>query len=118
MSEERSLVSVSDAWMEAIATNRVADIEPYMADEWLLVTPEAGPVAKRQFLDAIARGDLAHDDMCSLDKPFVRIYGNTAVLVSRVQNHGGIRAGHLPPTNGRPTLSSGRTMDGAACSRL
>ena len=88
MSEEETIVSLSEAWMRAIASNRAPDIEPYMADEWLLVTPEAGPVEKRQFLEAIGSGDLVHDDMRTSGEPRVRIYGNSAVLISRVRNHG------------------------------
>ena len=87
-STEKELVTLSHAWMQAIVTNKSAAVRPYMADEWMLVTPQAGPVPKEQFLGAIERGDLTHEAMRTLGDVSVRVYGDTATLVSRVQNRG------------------------------
>ena len=86
--EEREIASLHEAWMQEIVTNEVTKIAAYMADDWVLVTPEAGPIAKQHFLDAIARGDLSHDDMHAAGETRVRRYGNSAVLIIRVENHG------------------------------
>jgi ketosteroid isomerase-like protein len=87
-STEEELVTLSHAWMRAIVTNKAADVEAYMADEWVLVTPQAGPVGKQQFLGAIQGGDLTHEAMGTVGDVSVRVYGDTATLVSRVQNRG------------------------------
>jgi ketosteroid isomerase-like protein len=86
--EQRHIAKLSEDWMGAIATNKAADIARYMADEWVLVTPEAGPIDKRRFLDAIASGDLVHHDMHAVGEPRLQVYGKSAVMVSRVQNQG------------------------------
>jgi len=85
---ERDLTTFMEDWMKAIAANDVEAISPYMAEEWALVTLEAGPIDKARFLGAIERGDLVHHDMRSVGEPLVRVYGDTAVMVSRVQNSG------------------------------
>lgn len=86
--EERKLTELSRVWMQAIATNEVAAIEPFMSEEWVLVTPQAGPVQREQFLGSIASGALVHHDMVTVGEPLVRIYGDGAVMVSHVQNRG------------------------------
>ena len=88
MTESEQLVALSKAWMQAIATNRAEDIAPFMTDDWQLITLEAGPISKEHFLGAIASGGLVHDDMHSVDDPCVRLYGDSAVIIARVQNHG------------------------------
>jgi ketosteroid isomerase-like protein len=88
VSQEHELIALSEAWMQAIVSNDAKAIEPYMADEWLLVTIEAGPVKKQQFLGAIESGALVHDAMGSVGEPIVRLYGDSAVLVQHVQNRG------------------------------
>jgi ketosteroid isomerase-like protein len=86
--DRRTLVELSRGWMQAIATNDAAAIGGYMAEDWVLVTPQAGPVQKADFLGAIARGDLVHDSMEVEGEEHVQLFDNGAVLVSRVQNHG------------------------------
>jgi ketosteroid isomerase-like protein len=86
--DRQTLVELSRGWMKAIAGNDATAIGSYMAEGWVLVTPQAGPVQREDFLGAIARGDLVHDSMKVTGEEHVQLFGDGAVLVSRVQNHG------------------------------
>jgi hypothetical protein len=95
---ERDLAPPCAAWNEAIAANDVRQIAQYMADDWVLVTPESGVVDKSRFLGAVGSGELSHAAIssrslmycCLAESKVLRIrdYGASAVLTARGTNNG------------------------------
>jgi ketosteroid isomerase-like protein len=83
----RELASVEAAFNRAVVSNDVAEISACISDDWILVTPEAGPVSREGFLQAVEQGILSHDSM-SKDIERVRVYGNVAVVTGRGRNTG------------------------------
>jgi uncharacterized protein (TIGR02246 family) len=81
------LVGLLKEWEAAIVSNDAGAIAEFMADDWVLVTPETGVVERSRFLEAIATGHLTHAAMQS-DPVRVRTYDNVAVLTVRGTNNG------------------------------
>lgn len=81
------LVALEDAFNAAMVSNDVDRIADCIGDDWVLVTPEVGPVSRAGMLEAIASGRLSHDTMT---KQVVRakVYGDVAVVTGRGQNTG------------------------------
>jgi ketosteroid isomerase-like protein len=84
------LADVEDNFNRAMVSNEVARIATCMSDDWVLVTPEAGPVSRTGMLQAIEKGVLSHDSMTK-DVKRVKVYGEIAVVISRGQNTGAFR---------------------------
>lgn len=82
--------AIEDDFNAAMISNDVARIADCIADEWCLVTPESGPVSRRDMLTAIDNGVLSHD---SMTKQVVRVqnYGDFAVVTGRGRNTGSFR---------------------------
>jgi ketosteroid isomerase-like protein len=74
----------------AMVSNDVTQIAECITDDWVLVTPEKGPVARQAVLAAISSGMLAHD---SMSKQIVRarVYGSVAAVTGRGRNTGTFR---------------------------
>jgi ketosteroid isomerase-like protein len=89
-SDIREVIDVGEAFNQAMVSNDVARIRACMADEWVLVTPEAGVVPRDRLLHVIEAGELSHDTMTK-DVVRVRVYGDTAVVTSRGRNTGMFR---------------------------
>jgi ketosteroid isomerase-like protein len=83
----KELEAVEEAFNRAVISNDVAEISVCISDDWVLVTPEAGPVPRERFLQAVEQGILSHDSM-SKDIGRVRVYGNVAVVTGRGRNTG------------------------------
>ena len=83
----RELEAVEEAFNRAVVSNDVAKISACISEDWVLVTPEAGPVPRERFLQAVEQGILSHDSM-SKDIGRVRVYGNVAVVTGRGRNTG------------------------------
>jgi ketosteroid isomerase-like protein len=83
----RELEAVEEAFNRAVVSNDVAKISVCISEDWVLVTPEAGPVPRERFLQAVEQGILSHDSM-SKDIGRVRVYGNVAVVTGRGRNTG------------------------------
>jgi ketosteroid isomerase-like protein len=81
---------IENAFNAAMVSNDVDRIADCISDDWVLVTPEAGPVSRDGMLAAIASGRLTHDMMV---KKLVRakVYGDMAVVTGRGQNTGTFR---------------------------
>ena len=86
------LTLVEDAFNTAMISNDVSRIAACVADDWVLVTPEVGIVARARILQTIESGDLSHDTMTK-EVIRVRVYGDIAVVTARGQNTGLFR-GH------------------------
>lgn len=79
--------AVEDAFNLAMISNDVSRISACISEEWVLVTPEVGPVSRERMLAAIESGLLSHDTM---SKELVRaeVYGEIAVVTGRGRNTG------------------------------
>jgi len=83
-------VQMTKHFAQAIRSNNASEIAEFLSQDWVLVTPEAGPVDKRQFLQAIETGILSHDTM-EIDVVRVKVYGDTALVTGRGRNTGKFR---------------------------
>jgi ketosteroid isomerase-like protein len=68
-------------------SNDVARIANCTADEWVLVTPESGPVSREAILAIIGNGVLSHATMTKTPNHAV-VYGDIAIVTGRGQNTG------------------------------
>jgi uncharacterized protein (TIGR02246 family) len=84
------LTNVEDNFNRAMVSNDIARIATCMSDDWVLVTPEAGPVSRTGMLQAIEKGVLSHDSMTK-DVKRVKVYGDIAVVTARGQNTGAFK---------------------------
>lgn len=82
--------ALEDAFNAAMVSNDVARIAACISDDWVLITPEVGPVSREGMLAAIASGTLTHATMTK-DIGSVRVYGDTAIVSGRGQNTGTFR---------------------------
>ena len=78
---EHELVEASYAWDRAMVSNDADAIGEFMADDWLIVGADGRESDKSTFLGHVRTGDLTHDTMTS-DTIHVRLYGDTAVVLS------------------------------------
>lgn len=83
----KELVEAEETFNRAVVSNDVAAISSCISEDWTLVTPEAGPVARERFLHVVAQGILSHDSMTK-DVLRVRVYGDVAVVTGRGRNTG------------------------------
>jgi ketosteroid isomerase-like protein len=90
MPDIEEFTEIENAFNEAMVSNDVGRIADCISEDWVLVTPEAGPVSRDGMLAAIASGRLTHDMMV---KKLVRakVYGDMAVVTGRGQNTGTFR---------------------------
>lgn len=82
--------SLEDAFNAAMVSNDVDRIAACTADDWVLVTPERGPIGRAAILDVIASGVLTHDWMVKQIVRYAR-YDNIALVTGRGQNTGTFR---------------------------
>lgn len=91
MSEVPSfLVALEDAFNEAMVSNDVARIAACVTDDWVLVTPEVGPVSREAILEAIRSGRLTHQTMTKT-VAHGKVVGDVAWVTARGQNTGTFR---------------------------
>lgn len=83
----KELEAVEERFNRAIVSNDVAEISACISDDWVLVTPEAGPVLGAKFLQAVEQGILIHNSM-SKDISRIRVHGNVAIVTGRGRNTG------------------------------
>jgi ketosteroid isomerase-like protein len=83
--DEAELLSVSDAWAEAIVSNDADRIAAFMADDWVIVS-DTGISVREDFLAVVRSGDLTHTAMDRVSAARIRVYGDAAVVTGRVTN--------------------------------
>ena len=76
------LTALATEWDRSMVENDVDTIGQYMADEWTIIGSDGSLGDKATFLALVKSGVLSHSVMTSEDMR-VRIYGDTAVTVSR-----------------------------------
>jgi ketosteroid isomerase-like protein len=79
--------TIENAFNDAMVSNDVGRIADCISDDWVLVTPEVGPVSREGMLAAISSGTLSHDMMVKR-LARVKVYGDMAVVTGRGQNTG------------------------------
>ncbi|MEQ1808426.1 MAG: nuclear transport factor 2 family protein [Terricaulis sp.] len=80
-------LNLEDAFNDAMISNDRDRISACVSQDWVLVTPEAGPVDGERILSAIEAGVLVHHTMTKQNLR-TRIYGDVAVVIGRGQNTG------------------------------
>ena len=82
--------AIEDRFTAAMVSNDVALIAEGISDDWVLVTPEKGPIGREAILQVIGSGVLAHD---SMTKKVLRakVYGDVAIVTGRGRNTGTFR---------------------------
>lgn len=85
--DEAFFTALEDRFNRAMVSNDVVRIAECIADEWVLVTPESGPVSRSGVLEAIGTGRLSHDTM-SKTLSRVVVYDDIAIVTGRGQNTG------------------------------
>lgn len=81
------LAGVEDNFNRAMVSNDSARIAACVSDDWVLVTPEAGPISGTRILQVVETGALSHDSMTK-DVKRVKVYGDIAIVTGRGQNTG------------------------------
>ena len=81
------LAQVEENFNQAMISNDVSRISACVADDWVLVTPEAGVLPRSRILRVIESGELSHDTMTK-DVGRVKVYGDVAVVTARGRNTG------------------------------
>lgn len=87
--DEQALVEAEAAFNRAMISNDAAKIRQCISADWVLVTPERGPIAGAAVLDAIASGTLVHDAMTKQSRLF-------APSATRVSSRAVVRNGLVP----------------------
>jgi ketosteroid isomerase-like protein len=88
--DEQALVDAEAAFNRAMISNDPAKIRECISADWILVTPERGPIPGATVLDAIASGTLVHDTMTKQSR-VVRALGDTGFVTGRGHNTGWFR---------------------------
>jgi len=81
------LKDLEDRFNEAMVSNDIARIGACITDDWLLVTPEAGPVPRSRILEVVESGRLTHVSMTKV-ATHAAVAGDMAWITGRGQNAG------------------------------
>ena len=81
------LVELEDAFNQAMVSNDVEQIARCVTDDWILVTPEAGPIPGSRVLGVIGSGMLTHATMTKV-ATHACVIGDVAWITGRGQNTG------------------------------
>lgn len=81
------LVALEDRFNRAMVSNDTDAIATCITDDWILVTPEAGPVPRERILEVIRSGKLAHHTM-SKSATHAAVVGDMAWVTGRGKNTG------------------------------
>ena len=81
------LVELEERFNAAMISNDVGRIAACITDDWLLVTPEAGPVPRARILDVVGSGRLTHASMTKV-ATHAAVVGDMAWVTGRGQNTG------------------------------
>jgi ketosteroid isomerase-like protein len=82
---QKEILDLSEAWAKAIVANDADAIGSFMADDWIMVS-ERGISTKEHFLSFVRSGQLTHSSMEMAEFGAFQLYGDTAILASRVTN--------------------------------
>lgn len=80
------LADLEERFGEAMISNDVDRIAECITDDWLLVTPEAGPVPRSRILDVVRSGRLTHSTMTKV-ATHAAVVGDMAWVTGRGSKH-------------------------------
>ena len=81
------LVDLEERFNIAMISNDVERIAECITEDWLLVTPEAGPVTRARILDVVGSGRLTHSTMTKV-ATHAAVMGDMAWVTGRGRNTG------------------------------
>jgi ketosteroid isomerase-like protein len=81
------LIELEEAFNKAMISNDVEQISRCITDDWILVTPEAGPVPRSRILGVIGSGILSHATMTKV-ATHACVTEDVAWVTGRGQNTG------------------------------
>jgi len=81
------LADLEERFNAAMISNDVKRIAACVTDDWLLVTPEAGPISRSRILDVVGSGRLTHSSMRKV-ATHAAVVGDIAWVTGRGQNTG------------------------------
>src|SRR5262245_2236050 len=87
---KEELNTLEKEWALAFVKNDAEAIGRYMADDWMVISPDGNVIDKVTFLGLIKSGVLTHDQM-EFAEVNVRVYGDSAVVTSRATSKGKIQ---------------------------
>lgn len=79
------LIQLEERFNRAMVSNDVEAIAKCITDDWILVTPEVGPVPRSRILDVIKSGKLTHSSMTKT-ATHAAVVGDMAWITGRGQN--------------------------------
>jgi ketosteroid isomerase-like protein len=88
------LLALEDAFNAAMISNDVEQIAACISDDWVLVTPESGPLSRATILGVIESGALTHATMRK-QAVCAKVMGDVAYVTGRGQNTGTFRGAPL-----------------------
>lgn len=81
------LADIEERFGAAMISNDVDLISQCITDDWILITPEAGPVPRSRILDVVGSGRLTHSSMTKV-ATHAAVVGDMAWVTGRGQNTG------------------------------
>lgn len=90
MTDLEALEAAETAFNAAMISNNPALIAECVTPDWVLVTPEGGPIAGSEILSIIGAGVLTHTTMTKATG-HVHVMGDVATVTARGQNTGTFR---------------------------
>ena len=87
MTIEARIRAISDDWDGALVSNDADAVAAFMADDWVFVGPD-GVTEKRDLIDWIATGRLAHHSMRITGPVRIAVYDDVAVMTARKASTG------------------------------
>ena len=81
------LLDLEDRFNAAMVSNDVERITACITDDWLLITPEVGPVPRARILEVVGSGRLTHATMTKV-ATHAAVVGDMAWVTGRGQNTG------------------------------
>lgn len=81
------LAELEERFNRAMVSNDVDTITKCITDDWILITPEAGPIPRSRILDVVGSGRLTHSSM-SKTATHAAVIGDMAWVTGRGQNTG------------------------------
>jgi uncharacterized protein (TIGR02246 family) len=113
MTDDTELTSFVHRWADAIATNDVELIAPFVTDDWVLVDV-GGHVTAEAFHDVVASGELHHDTMAHEVISIRRLGNDVAVITTHCTNTGRFRGAPITADEWTTAVVV-RTDDGWRC---
>jgi ketosteroid isomerase-like protein len=84
---KEELRALEHNWAQAFVRGDADAAGSYMADDWIVVTPEGNLIDKAAFLAMVRSGMLTHDAM-ELAEVRVRVFGDTAIVAAQATSKG------------------------------